>query len=109
MSRLDHRRASDRILTELIEADIEIAFHLVDMTEDCLRDRDFAGTVRLLHDADAVLLDIRRRLDAKGSEKGEPFEPLLSEVCRAIALAKSHAERLTQPPDQAVAPPNPLS
>ncbi|MEP6756677.1 MAG: hypothetical protein ABJA67_14320 [Chthonomonadales bacterium] len=107
MSHLDHRRASDRILTEFIEADIEIAFHLVDMAEDCLRDRDFAGAVRILHDADEVMVDLRRRLDAMGSEKGWPFDPLLGEVRRAIALAKSHAERLTQPPDQAVAPPNP--
>ncbi|MEO8659194.1 MAG: hypothetical protein ABI693_12035 [Bryobacteraceae bacterium] len=86
------RRVSDRILTELIEADIEIAFRLVDMAEDYVHDGDMANAVRAIHDADEVLLDIRRRLDEMGSEKGWPFDILLEEVRRAIALAKSHAE-----------------
>lgn len=92
MSTSDHRRVSDRILTELIEADIEIAFNLVDMAEDRLREHDLATAGRVLRDADEVLLDIRRRLAAMGREKGWPFDALLGEVHRAIALAKSHAE-----------------
>jgi hypothetical protein len=86
------RRVSDRILTELIEADIEIAFRLVDLAEDYVREGGLASAVRAIHDADEVLLDIRRRLDEMGSEKGWPFDTLLEEVRRAIALAKSHAE-----------------
>lgn len=92
MSQPDHRRASDRILNELIEADIEIAFSLVDMAEDCFGASDFASAERAIHDADEVLVDIRSRLDAIGKEKGWLFDPLLGEVCRAIALAKSHAQ-----------------
>jgi len=86
------RRVSDRILTELIEADIEIAFRLVDMAEDYAREGEAESAARALHDADEVLLDIRRRLDEMGAEKGWPFDSLLEEVRRAIALAKSHAE-----------------
>jgi len=90
MSQLDHRRAPERIHTEMIEADIEIAFSLVDMAEECLRERDVISAGHVLRDADDVLLDIRRRVAALGSEKRWPFDPLLGEVNRAIALAKSH-------------------
>lgn len=86
------RRVSDRILTELIEADIEIAFRLVDMAEDYVRNGVLASAARALHDADEVLVDILRRRDEMGQEKGWPFDSLLEEVRRAIALAKSHAE-----------------
>lgn len=92
MPQLDHRRASDRILTELIEAGIEIAFSLVDMAQDCLDNNDPASAVRVIREADEVLLDIQHRLEAMGREKACPFDPLLGEVRRAIALAKSHAD-----------------
>lgn len=82
---------SHRILTELIEADVEIAFNLVDAAEECLSGHDLASARRVLHDADDVLLDIGRRMEAMGGEKGSPFDSLLSEVRRAIVLAKSHA------------------
>ena len=92
MSQPNPRRVSDRILTELIEADIEIAFRLVDMTEDYVRDGDLASAVLALHHADEVQLDIQRRLHEMGSKEGWPFDTLLEEVRRAIALARSHAE-----------------
>ena len=90
MSQSDYRRVPERIPAELIEADIEIAFSLVDMAEECLRERDVISAGRVLRDADDVLLDIRRRVAALCSEKRWPFDPLLGEVNRAIALAKSH-------------------
>ncbi|HXJ42303.1 MAG TPA: hypothetical protein VNH18_23690 [Bryobacteraceae bacterium] len=92
MSRPNLRRMSDRILTEMIEADFEIAFTLVDMAEEQLLGGDAAYTSQALHGADQVLLDIRGRLDAMGREKGQPFDPLLTELNRAIGLAKSHAK-----------------
>jgi len=92
MSQLDHGRAADRVVTGLIEADIEIAFSLVDLAEERLGESDVECAGRVLHDADEVLLDIERRLDVMGREKGWPFDPLLGEVRRAIALAKSHVQ-----------------
>ena len=92
MSQLDHGRASERVVTGLIEADVEIAFSLVDLAEQCVGGGDVECAGRVLHDADEVLLDIERRLDVMGREKGWPFDPLLGEVRRAIALARSHAE-----------------
>jgi hypothetical protein len=89
---LDHRRASDRVLTELIEADIEIAFSLADLAQECLHRRDPASAARVIRDAGEVLLDIQQRLEAIGAEKASPFDPLLGEVHRAIALAKSCPE-----------------
>ena len=90
MSRPNYQRRSDRFLTELIEADFEIAFNLVDMAEEQFHEGDRAIASRALHDADEVWLDIQRRLYAMGREKGQPFDPLVGELNRAIALAKSH-------------------
>ena len=92
MSQLDHGRASERVVTGLIEADVEIAFSLVDLAEECLGEHDLECAGRVLHDADEVLLDIERRLDVIGREKSWPFDPLLGEVRRAIALARSHVQ-----------------
>ena len=92
MSRPNYLQGPDGFLTELIEADFEIAFNLVDMAEERLSEGDSANAARALHDTDEVLADIGRRLDAMGPDKGQVFDPLLSELHRAIGLAKSHSK-----------------
>ena len=92
MPQLDHRRASDRVLTDLIEAGVETAFSLVDMAHDCLHRGDAVSAGRAIRDAGLALLDIQQRLDAMGRDKALPFDPLLSEVRRAIALVESCAD-----------------
>lgn len=87
---MSHREpASERISKELIEADFEIAFSLVDMVHEETEDGDLASAGRALHDADDVFLDIERRLRLIKSFDQQSFVPLVEELRRAIALAKS--------------------
>jgi hypothetical protein len=75
-----------RIMTELVEADFEIGFNLVDLAEET---PDQAP--RLLADAENVFADILARLKGLSSSEGESFVPLVTELRRAIDLASSHA------------------
>jgi hypothetical protein len=87
---MSHREpASERISKELIEADFEIAFSLVDMVHEETEEGDLVSAARALHDADDVFLDIERRLRLIRSLDQESFDPLIGELRRAIALAKS--------------------
>ncbi len=72
-----------RVRVELVEADLEIGFNLV----------DFAGTnpadsARLLADADQVYQEILTRLNRLPSEESN-FQPLVAELRRAIDLART--------------------
>jgi hypothetical protein len=87
---MSHREpASERISRELIEADFEIAFSLVDMAHEETEEGDLASAGHALHDADDVFLDIERRLRLIKSPVQQSFDPLIGELRRAIALAKS--------------------
>ena len=87
---LTHREpASERISKELIEADFESAFSLVDMVHELTEEGDLASAAGALHDADDVVLDIERRLRLLKSSDQQSFDPLIGELRRAIALAKS--------------------
>ena len=83
----------DRVSTQLVEADIEIGFNLVDMAEtECDAGNSFAAR-RVLEDADCVLKDIEQRLQRLGLGERGSFEPLVREVRREIDLAKLRSER----------------
>lgn len=86
MSHFHGERASERIRRELIEADFEIAFHLTDLLET-----DAAWGTRAVHDAEDVVLDIERRLEHLEMADRQPFDPLLGELRRQVALAKCRA------------------
>lgn len=92
MAETHDRQLSTRIRTELIEANFEIAFNLIDLAEERLHEHDPANAFRALLDAQAVFEDIQQRLDRIGSEKHLPFDCLVVELRRAIALAKSHLD-----------------
>ena len=81
--------ASERISKELIEADFEIAFSLVDMVHEEAEEGDLALASRALHDVEGVLLDIERRLRLIESQDQQSFDSLMGELRRAIGLAKS--------------------
>ena len=84
-----HGRASERIPREMIEADFEIAFNLIDLGEMQIDQTDRAWAARAVSDAEDVLLDIERRLELLGTIERQPFDPLFGELKRQIALAKS--------------------
>ena len=89
MSHAYREPASARIPRELIEANFEIAFNLIDLGQMELDERDSSWAARAVHDAEDVLLDIERRLELLGAINRLPFDPLFGELKRQIALAKS--------------------
>ena len=89
MSQIRREHASERISKELIEADFEIAFNLVDMAGEESTQGEFASATRALHDAEDVFADIERRLTVINDYDRQSFAPLLGELKRALGLAKS--------------------
>jgi len=71
-----------RVLVELVEADIEIGFRLVDMLEAL--PGETSGLTAAVEDVYAGVLARVKRLQ---SPERENFEPLITELRRAIDLA----------------------
>ncbi len=86
MSYAREHRASQRVTREMIEADFEIAFSLIDLAP--ANPADNAWGAHAVSDAEEVLHDIERRLELQGPEDSAPFGPLLEELKRQIAQAK---------------------
>ncbi len=85
-----HRiRVAERITRELIEADFEIVFNLIDLSQAELERGDRPAASSVLQDAEDVFRDIERRLTLIGDEKSQPFSSLIGELKRQKALAKS--------------------
>ena len=82
-------RVPDRIRVELIEADVEMAFGLVDDARDALQhgDREFGTSA--LTDAERVLTDIEDRLAQLGAQRSAPFGPLLEELRKSVGSARA--------------------
>jgi hypothetical protein len=79
----------DRIERELIEADVEMGFRLVDMAEDVAGDQDVAFAVQAAESAEEVCRDIEQRLARLTESAREPFVPLVEELLREIGSARS--------------------
>ncbi len=79
-------RGWERIRLELIEADIEQGFGLVDLA-GAAGDAGEAG--RIVADADRVYLDIQQRLTSLGPEGSAPFVLLVAELRRSIEQARA--------------------
>lgn len=90
MSRVIGAGSSGRVAIELVEADCEIGFGLVDIAEMESNSGDRELARRALEDADKVVLDIERRLARLTERNRAPFEPLVGELRRQISLARSH-------------------
>ena len=89
MTNANNHRASDRVRIELIEADVEMAFGLVDDALDEFHDGNVEFAHSALHDAEKVLADIDTRLHELDVERGAPFGPLVDELHKAIRAAQS--------------------
>jgi hypothetical protein len=76
-----------RVRVELVEADFEIGFSLVD-----LADSRPSEASRVLADAEEVYADIQARLMGLPSSEGDSFKPLATELRRAIDLALRHTQ-----------------
>jgi hypothetical protein len=78
---------------ELVEADCEIGFGLVDVAEAKAQSGDPENATRALDDADRVILDIEERLNRLPERNRTPFGPLLGELRRQIRRARGHVPR----------------
>jgi orotate phosphoribosyltransferase-like protein len=78
---------NDRVRVELVEADFEIGFSLVDLAEERPSEAS-----RVLADAEDVYADVLARVGRLPAVDGVPFAPLVAELRRAIdlALARPH-------------------
>ena len=85
------RKVADRILVELIEADVEIGFRLVDEAKAYLLSGHPEFSIRVLQVAEDVVADIQRRLQRLGQSESWPFDPLVNELRDEIAAAGREA------------------
>lgn len=82
---------SDRIRVELIEAEVEQVFELVDLAEEEFFLRHDESSALILADAERVFSDIERRLGQVGPAEATPFAGLVGEMRRAIDGVRSHS------------------
>ncbi len=80
---------SDRIRVELIEADVEQVFGLVDLADAEAQSGNALKSKRILEDAESVFLDIERRLAHLGTSESFPFLALVEELRRSIDTVRS--------------------
>jgi hypothetical protein len=81
------RKASDQMMVQLIEADVDIGFGLVDEAKGYLVSGQAEFSSRALQNAQDVVADIERRLQQWGDSEAAPFFPLLAELRNQIAGA----------------------
>ena len=82
------RVTRESVSREIIEADFEIAFSLIDLAP--ANPSDHAWEAHALNDAENVVQDIERRLQLEQPGDRIPFGPLLGELKRQLAHAKHH-------------------
>ena len=85
-------RASERFQLELIEADVDIGFGLVDSALGELRVGNLPFAQRALRDAENVLTDIEQRMHQLDAGRSRPFGPLVDELRKSIRAAESECE-----------------
>jgi hypothetical protein len=82
------RTASHQVLVQLIEADVESGFGLVDEAK-AHRIRGNSGfSSRALEEAETVVADIERRLAQLGDSEAASFLPLVAELREQIVSAR---------------------
>jgi len=89
MTDAKNHRASDRVRVELIEADVDMAFGLVDDAREEFHAGNAEFARAALDDAERVLSDIKERLGKIDVEHRAPFGPLVDELRKAIRAAQA--------------------
>jgi len=83
------RKLADQVLIQLIEADVDIGFGLVDEAREYRASGNIAFSSRALKDAQEVVADIEHRLEQLGDSASAPFLPLLEELRNEVKAARS--------------------
>jgi len=81
-------KVSDKVVVELIEADVDIGFALVDEAKAYRATGQPKSSCRVLHDAEDIVADIERRLQRLGDPESAPFHPLVTELRNEIAAVE---------------------
>ena len=84
-----NHRSSERVRLDLIEADVDMAFGLVDDARDEFREGNQIYAQRALVDARRALADIETRLRELGSDRSSPFGPRVEELRKFIKEAEA--------------------
>lgn len=82
------RNAAEQVRIQLIEADVEIGFGLVD---DAMAYRMTGRPelcLRALHDATEIVADIERRVEKLAASDADSFLPLVAELRNEIAAVE---------------------
>ena len=83
----------DRIEVDFVEADVEMAFNLVDMAEAEVGLGNSALASHAIESAEDVFSDIEQRLARMAAEARTSLATLAGELRREIDLAKPHHSR----------------
>ena len=86
-----YRNANLQALIQLIEADVDIGFSLVDEVRAYRLSGQPEFSARALENAIAIVADIEHRLQKLGKPAAEAFLPLLGELRTEIAAAEHDA------------------
>jgi hypothetical protein len=81
---------SDQVLIQLIEADVESGFGLVDDAIAHRMQGNGQFSARALQEAEAIVADIEQRLRKLAADEAAPFAPLLQELRSQIASARQN-------------------
>lgn len=81
------RKVSDQVMLQLIEADVESGFGLVDEARVHRIQGNNEFSCRALQEAEVVIVDIEQRLAQLGDSEAVPFLPLVAELRAQIAAA----------------------
>jgi hypothetical protein len=82
------RKLRDKILIQLIEADVETGFALVDEAKSYRASGQAEFSSRALQDAENIVADIALRLHRLGDSECGPFHPLVTELRNEIAAVE---------------------
>ena len=88
MPQPEKRTRADRVLIDLVEADVDIGFSLVDVATTQFCRGNLASGERALREAGDIVSDIEQRLLRLASPESEPFRSLVTELRREIEAAK---------------------
>ena len=97
MSHPMRRDVADKIAVQLIEADVEAGFALVDQARAYRAWGQPQFSSRVRQDAEEIVADIERRLKRLCDSESRPFQALVNELRNEIAV-------LEREPDPAAGP-----
>ena len=82
------RKVADQVLIQLIEADVDIGFALLDEAKAYRLSGQSDFSSHALQQAKDIVVDIERRLQELGDSESVPFLPLVAELRNEIAAVK---------------------